>query len=137
MYNTILDTFTETKFSDNRTKTLSENKIDEIIIGSTTIQTFTVPVVYSKVAKELQIIYNQGIETVLTLASSDVNIQESDSSTTIKITLKPDQTCLFKETCLNSRVQLKFVALDETVTYTSKKDIKIINPLDNGINNIN
>lgn len=128
----ISNIFTETSNSDNRTKVLSQPSIDEITVGSSCKEIFTIPLIYSHVAEGLNVIYKQGVNVILTLTENDVEIQESTETgyTTITVELSPAQTTLFKVSCLDTRVQVKFFNLDGTITYTDTQDIKVIESLD-------
>lgn len=141
----IFDNFTETINSDNRFKNWQEcDDEDELIIGASCNHVFKVPFLFtgqSAYARDCRIFYSQGLNVVLEKGLEDCEvtpetITRPDQTTyytgcsIISLDLTPFDTAYFKDTVLDSWVQLKIYTVNDELLYNEKRKIKVIPTLE-------
>ena len=109
----MLENFTETIRPSNRRKYICNDKIEDIVLGSTSTHVFDLAFNYTEYVQESKVIYKQGLHTVL--EKDPINnpdtflIDENDNRTIITIILTPEETLQFKPNYLTTTVQLKIL----------------------------
>lgn len=133
--------FTETEISDNRVGHSCDFRSDEIIIGATSTNIFNLWFNFydyidqsSESSKDTycKIIYKQGFDIILDLDYRDpeVTVETFGDLSSITVVLTPEQTSLFKDTILDTFVQLKFLDIEGMTQYTKPMKLKVIKPID-------
>lgn len=136
-----LDNFTETENSDNRCKKLKLREPLFIVIGGTSIQRIRVPFLYSEYAKSIQVLYKQGLTSInvggeggLFVTADNVKEDIEHHCSVITVTLTPSQTRMFKDTLLDTYVQLKIETKEGAIVYDIPRYVYVKAPLDLGEN---
>ena len=126
-----IDEYKETLNPNNKHEFLFEDKTDVIVIGGNCEHIFKVPFLFSNYVKSSKVIYKQGLDTILEIELNESNVIENTaiSETTIVVRLTPMQTLLFKDTLLNTFVQLKIINTSDTILYDDPHYIKVVKPL--------
>ena len=104
----------------------------EIMTGETAIHTFEVPFNVEDECQVCEVIYKLGLEPVIIKTSLyDLEIEvEQDGSSIVICRLKPEETLLFKDTVLDTHVQLKFYMEDGQVSYSDIYKVYVKDSLD-------
>lgn len=136
-----LDNFTVTENSDNRCKKLKLREPLFIVIGGTSIQRIRVPFLYSEYAKSIQVLYKQGLTSInvggedgLFVTADNVKEDIEHHCSVITVTLTPSQTRMFKDTLLDTYVQLKIETKEGGIVYDIPRYVYVKAPLDLGEN---
>lgn len=125
-----INNYTETLSPNNKTKFIFEDKTDSIIVGASCQHVFEVPFLFTNYVKKAEVIYKQGLDTILEIELGIDNIIEKGANkTTIIIRLTPEQTILFRETVLDTFVQLKIVTTSDNIIYDDPHYISVSEPL--------
>ena len=118
---------------DNRHRKWPELKLD-IMTGETAVHTFEIPfdVTDDNQVADYEVIYKLGLEPVIIKTSLyDLEIEvEQDGSSIVICRLKPEETLLFKDTVLDTHVQLKFYMEDGQVSYSDIYKVYVKDSLD-------
>lgn len=114
---------------DNRPKPIEEVKID-IMTGGTAIHTFEVPFNVSEECNEIEVIYKQGIKPIIIKNSFSLEVVESEGKSIVTSTLSPEETQMFKNNILKTRVQMKFYMKDDSVIYSEIYKVTVRNATD-------
>ena len=117
---------------DNRPR-CHEPSVVEIMAGETTVHTFEVPFPIDETVRDFKAIYKLGLEVVLELPYDRCEVLY-DSRRMLSIltwTLTPEETNLFRNTCLSAQVQVKFDMSDGSTLYTEIVNIQLEDSLDN------
>ncbi len=109
-------------------------KPTEIMCGETAIHTFEVPFNVEEKCSMYEVIYKLGLEPIIIKNSIyDLEAETTDKATSfITCVLKPADTLCFKNTALETRVQLKFYMNDGTVSYSEIYKVYVRDALDAG-----
>ena len=108
-----------------------------IMTGETTVHSFDVPFNVEDAEEgciTFRAIYKLGVEVVLVKDKEDCDVlyDEDNDISTLTWTLSPAETLLFKESYLNTQVQIEFVMLDHSIAYTDKLKVKVTDSLNKG-----
>lgn len=127
----MFDNYTPTINSDNRFKRLEIDKEDEIIIGGTCTHIFILPFKYSTYVVNSKILYKQGLDTVLEKYPVDYILEEDDEKgkTILKLKLSTQDTNLFRETLLDSFVQMRIETVNNETLYNKMSRLKVYKPI--------
>ena len=112
----------------------------EIMCGETAIHTFEVPFNVEEKCSMYEVIYKLGIDPIVIKNSTlDLEAEITDQATSfITCKLKPADTLCFKNTALDTRVQLKFYMNDGSISYSEIYKVLVRDSLDaNGREAIN
>ena len=103
---------------NNRPKPFAEFRLD-IMTGETSIHTFEVPFNVEEQCDNFEVIYQLGIKPIIikNMYSLDTIITE-DNTSFITCKLSSAETKMFENTCLDSKVQLKFYRKDGTTVFS-------------------
>ena len=134
-----IENFKETENSDNRKKFLACPEQESITIGASCTHTFRLPFSLSNYCKHLEVIYRQGIDTDDTvwlveswsedLENTKFEIIEDGSRTIVNVTLSPRDTQRFRDSLLDTYVQLKIITKDNEIFYDNPHYIQVKAPL--------
>ena len=104
-----------------------------IVTGETTKQTFDIPFDISSTCESYELLYTLGWKVILTKTSNDVEtIYDPETDVTvIECILSSDETKMFANSLLETRLQIKFMLLDGGQAYSYIYPIKVITTLDN------
>lgn len=91
-----------------------------IMTGESTTHTFEIPFDVSKETLDVEIIYKLGLNVVLTKPNEEIEVLKKDKCnfSYVSCKLTPEETLLFKDTLLDTHVQLKFTMKDGTTMYS-------------------
>lgn len=133
----ILDDFTPTYSTNNMNKWLYiHDEENDIVVGSSCTHIFKFPFKYSEVVKNIEIIYKQGLsEPILIKNSGDVTVEEftqccGKEYSTVTLVLTPEETELFRDTLLDTFVQVKITNNKDEILYNEPTELEIRIPLD-------
>jgi hypothetical protein len=114
----------------NRPKPIKHSDL-VIMTGETTMHSFEFPFGIDQYVSDIEVIYKLGINVVLIKHLNDIaiDIDKYDYSL-ITVTLSPEETKLFKDTVLTTKVQLKLRLVDESIMYTRAYKVKVFDSLD-------
>lgn len=133
----ILDDFTPTYSTNNMNKWLYiHDEENDIVVGSSCTHIFKFPFKYSEVVKNIEIIYKQGLsEPILIKDSDDVTVEEftqccGKEYSTVTLVLTPEETELFRDTLLDTFVQVKITNNKDEILYNEPTELEIRIPLD-------
>lgn len=128
----MLENFTETSFSDNRPIPEEEDQ-DSIVRGGTSTHVFELPFLCTNYVEDLNIIYKQGLEIVLTKEFTDCLITEDEDNSTSTLTLKlsSEDTLQFEQNLLDVYVQLRISTIDSELLYNTPIKLILEPTLDN------
>ena len=104
----------------------------EIMAGETTVHSFDVPFNVEDDTSLCEVIYRLGTETVIVKDSAmylDITVLDNGTSI-VTCTLKPEETLIFKNTALDTYVQLKFYMNNGMITYSEIYRVKVTDALD-------
>jgi hypothetical protein len=102
----------------------------EMVAGETTSHSFEIPFNIEGVVNEWSVIYKLGNNVVLVKDKTQCTYFIDDDKTIINCLLSADDTLLFSNTLLNTRVQIKFIMKDLSVLYTDIYPVKVKDTLD-------
>lgn len=116
----------------NRPRPLPDKKI-EIMTGESTIHTFEIPFNVIENTYNFQIIYKLGLKDVLIKSSDlgevDIKILPSGKSI-VSCAISAEESKLFRYTCLNTFVQIKFIMIDRSIKMSEIYKVTIRNSID-------
>lgn len=116
---------------NNRPKCHKPFKLD-IMTGETAIHTFEIPFDVKEVCDVVEVIYKSGLTPEIVKNDSELEIITDDwGHSIITCTLSAEETSLFTNTLLDTKVQLKFYMKNQDVTYSDIYNVKVVNSLDN------
>lgn len=123
----ILDNYTETHNSNNKFKfhAIPDNII---VIGGTAEHTFILPFRFTNYIKESEVLYRQGVTTIIEKPAND--ILEDCRNTRVTVKLDTDETLLFSRFLLDTFVQLKLTTNDGDIFYTDLIKLKLTQPIE-------
>ena len=104
----------------------------EIMAGETAIHSFDVPFNVEDETTMCEVIYQLGTEPIIiknSMLHLDIVVLENNTSI-VTCTLKPNETALFKNTTLDTRVQLKFYMDNGNITYSEIYKVSVKDSLD-------
>ena len=103
----------------------------EIMAGETTSHSFDVPFNLANECFNVEVIYQLGVEPVIIKGIPDIEIIviENDNSI-VTCKLSPEETILFKNTLLDTHVQLKFYLNDGSIVYSEIYKVFVNDALD-------
>lgn len=121
---------------NNRPRPRKEFKLD-IMTGETASHTFDVPFDVEADCQEVEVLYKLGLKIVLNKNSSELEIQPMTKEccgkqiqyTSIICHLSAQETLLFNNQVLNTRVQLRFTMNDGSITYSEIYPVKVVDSL--------
>ena len=116
---------------DNYPKCHKKNDL-VIMTGESASHTFEVPFNVETETLDFDVLYQLGIELIITKnkAQCTTTTDEEANKSFITCNLVPAETLAFKNTTLKARVQIRFWLKDYTYAYTEIYDIKLMNSLD-------
>lgn len=133
----ILDDFTPTLSSNNTCQWLYiHDDENDIVVGSSCTHIFKFPFKYSEVVESMEVIYKQGLSVpILTrVVNSETEVVEFTQChrdfSTVTIILPPEETELFKDTLLDTFVQVKMLNKKGEILYNEPTELEIRIPLD-------
>ena len=133
----ILDDFTPTLSSDNRNKWLYINDDEnDIIIGSSCTHIFKFPFKYSETVEKMWVIYKQNLSDLVLEreVKSDEVVEFTQCCgreySTVTLVLTPEETELFRDTLLDTFVQVKMENKNGEILYNTPTELEIKVPLD-------
>ncbi len=124
-----IENYTPTVDPNNKHKFLFKDKTDTIIVGATCEHIFEVPFSFNNYVKNCTIIYKQGFDTILEVFVEPSWVTETPYGSKIHVTLTPNQTKIFRDTVLNTFVQLRVETLDDKLLYDDPHLIWVKEPL--------
>lgn len=104
----------------------------EIMAGETAIHSFDIPFNVEDDCTMVEVIYKLGIEPVViknNMFYLDILVNDDDTSV-VTCKLTPDDTLLFKNTALDTHVQLKFYMNDGSIVYSEIYKVFVKDSLD-------
>ena len=104
----------------------------EIMAGETTVHSFDVPFNVEDETTMVEVIYQLGTKPIIiknNMMHLDITVLENNTSI-VTCTLKPNETALFRNTLLDTKVQLKFYMDNGMVTYSEIYKVKVSDSLD-------
>ena len=104
----------------------------EIMAGETAIHTFDVPFNVEDDCSLVEVIYKLGIKPIVVKNNMyylDILVDE-DGKSIITCKLSPEETLLFKNTTLDTHVQLKFYMNDGSIVYSEIYEVFMKDALD-------
>ena len=108
----------------------------EIMAGETVIHSFEIPFNVEEDCQIVEIIYKLGLEPVLIKNNFDnsdyfeIHAEDEGRPSVVSCTLHPAETLLFKNTALDTYVQLKFYMKDHSIMYSEIYKVKVRDALD-------
>ena len=103
----------------------------EIMTGETAIHDFEVPFDVDKSCQMVEVIYKLGLKPIIIKNNLlYLEVLPSRHGSIVRCTLKPSETLLFKNTTLDTHVQLKFYMVDKSITYSEVYKVKVEYSLD-------
>ncbi|MBO7078223.1 MAG: hypothetical protein J6W64_00245 [Bacilli bacterium] len=143
----MFDNFTHsTTISFNRPDYHYDDNTGDIVIGATNEHTFNAPFLLSEYCTMFDIIYKQGLTTVLIKrynfevneevnekVQNGIEVKECDEKefSIVKVTLTPPESNMFKNSVLECQAQMKLYMPDNEILYSDAYDIDVKSPLDN------
>ena len=117
---------------NNRHIKCPEFKLD-IMTGETSKHTFEIPFDVNTDCIDVEVIYKLGVKPVVIKNSYSLEIlsDEEKHTSTITCTLNADETKLFADTLLNTRVQIKFYMNDSSIMFSDIYRVKVVDSLEN------
>lgn len=112
----------------------------EIMCGETAVHTFEVPFNVKEKCSMCEVIYKLGLDPIVIKSSlTDLEVEVTDQANSfVTCVLKPADTLAFRNTALETKVQLKFYMNDKTVSYSEIYKVYVKDALDaNGRKAIN
>jgi len=120
---------------DNRPKHHKKHIIT-IMTGETATHSFDVPFDVAEVCSSVEVFYKLGLDVVLVKEMNDLEIvsiydEERDwHYSNVIVTLSCDETSLFRDTLLDTHVQMRFTMKDNTVEYSEIYPVKVEDSLE-------
>lgn len=104
-----------------------------IMTGESTTHTFEIPFDVSEETLNVEIIYKLGLNVVLT-KQGKVEVLKKDKCnfSSVSCELEPEDTLLFKDTLLDTHVQLKFTMTDGSTMYSEIYKVNVKDSLLSG-----
>ena len=104
----------------------------EIMSGETTTHTFEIPFNVEKDTLGIEVLYKLGVNLVLVKTNEDLTIttDEETNSSIISCEITSQESLLFRDTVLNTNVQIKFIMLDKTIKMSEIYKVKVCDSLD-------
>ena len=103
----------------------------EIMTGETSIHSFDIPFNVEEVCTIVEVIYKLGIEPVIIKNNYYLEfIAEPDGTSIVTCKLTPEETLLFKNTALDTHVQLKFYMKNGSIAYSEIYKVFVSDSLD-------
>ena len=104
----------------------------EIMCGETATHSFEVPFNVEDSCSMVEVIYRFGLKPILiknNMFHLDILIND-DNTSVVSCTLKPEETLLFKNSVLDTHVQLKFYMENGTISYSEIYKVFVKDSLD-------
>ena len=114
---------------DNRPKCHKPFELN-IMAGETAKHTFEVPFNVEEKCNAIEVIYKLGLTNVITKNDYSLDIFSENNHSIITCDLTASETSIFTNSLLKARVQLRFIMLDNSVTYSEVYPVKILTALD-------
>lgn len=115
---------------DNHPKFCEPFKLD-IMTGETAIHSFEIPFNVITDCEAVEVIYNVGINIILSRITSELDIHvEENNHSIITCTLSSDDTMLFRNTLLDTQVQIKFTMRDKKIVYSDIYPVHVVDSLE-------
>ena len=124
-----VDNYKETINPDNRHNFIFKDDTDSIIIGASCEHIFETDFRFSDYVLVGKVIYKQGLDIVLEINIEPENVKEIGRHSVITINLTPADTSLFKQTFLDTYVQLRIMTVNHEVLYDDPHKIVVNEPL--------
>jgi len=116
---------------NNRPRCHKPFKLD-IMTGETAIHTFEIPFNVEESCDDVKVIYKSGLTPEITKEQSELEITTTEhGNSIITCTLSAEETSIFQNTLLDTKVQLKFYMKNGDITYSDIYNVKVVNSLDN------
>ncbi len=115
---------------NNRPKCQKPFRLD-IMTGETAIHTFEVPFNVEEECDNFEVIYQLGIKPIIIKSSYSLTVFiDENGNSIITCKLNPNETKLFETTCLDTKVQIKFVMNDGSVIFSDIYKVIVNDSLD-------
>ena len=121
----------ENYIPDNRPRKCPGIKLD-IMTGETSKHTFEVPfdVTNEEEVADYEVIYKLGLKPVIIRNSYSLEALKTPCGSTITCELSPEETKLFQDTLLSTRVQIKFYMAGGIIMFSDIYNVKVMDALD-------
>ena len=104
-----------------------------IMTGETSSHSFEIPFNVETDTLDYWVIYKLGLKDIIVKNKSELELTPFDESTGFSIitcVLSSDETKLFADTVLDTRVQIKFEMLDNSIAFTEIYKVKVVDSLE-------
>ena len=105
----------------------------KLMTGETTTHSFEIPFDVEKDVKDYQIIYRYNLNEILIKNKNEIEVISYDDEThksIISCTISADESKLFNSLTLDCFAQVKFINLDDTISYSVIYKVKISDAID-------
>lgn len=104
----------------------------EIMSGETTTHTFEIPFNVKTDTLGVEVMYKLGVNLVLVKTNENLTIttDEEKNSSIISCEITSQESLLFRNTILDTHVQIKFIMLDKTIKMSEIYKVKVYDSLD-------
>ena len=116
----------------NNRKCHFPEEVITIMTGETTVHSFDIPFDVDNETLSYRALYKLGLDIVLIKEKEECDVLYENGVATLTWVLSPNETLLFKDTLLDTRVQLEFVMQDHSISYTNILEVKVIDSLNKG-----
>ena len=116
----------------NNRKCHFPKEVITIMTGETTVHSFDIPFDVDNETLSYRALYKLGLNIVLVKEKEECDVLYENGVATLTWVLSPNETLLFKDTLLDTRVQLEFVMQDHSISYTNILKVKVIDSLNKG-----
>lgn len=115
---------------NNRPKCKKPMRLD-IMTGETAVHSFEIPFDVDEACEELEVMYKTGLTIVLSKLREDLEVIVDENGTSIiTCVLSSDETMLFRDTTLDTKVQIRFKMKDGTTSYSDIYPVTVVVSLD-------
>lgn len=116
---------------DNHPKCCKPMCLD-IMVGETTIHTFEIPFNIETETLGVEVMYKLGVNLMLVKTNEDltITIDEEKNTSIISCEITSQESLLFRNTVLDTNVQIKFIMLDKTIKMSEIYTVKVCDSLD-------
>lgn len=109
---------------------VQEEEWDMIVLGSTNIHYFKLPVTADNI-KDYLVSYKQGLSIVLEKPLNECELEVIGTNVYLKCTVTPEESRLFNFYNKDTFVQLALMLQDDRVTYSELYRLKVIGSINN------
>ena len=113
---------------NNRPRCFPPHKIT-IMTGETATHTFEIPFDVESECSNCSVIYKIGIDVAIEKNVDDLEIIKTDCGSTVTCKLNALETAKFAHTCLDTKVQLRFVMNDGSISYSEIYNVYVTSSL--------